>query len=288
MAEIKVIPSESLPAGAVELPKLGEPEKLEAYQYGADLYAFVVYRENESTVVIANIWLSAQDAGLAQSLLDALKGQHLRPGWTLNFIVKPEQVAILEVLKSATLLGERRSKSLEVGGDGDGDSASAGASGGAEGLTHRSMTDQEANDYIVKVENKYAEVWRQNSANPNDTEAASKMAKTAIATSLPQGAETPGHLFLIVEAEPGGDRAGLLWIGFNEPSRVSYCYDIEIDADKRRRGFGRKALVTWERIARDLGAASMGLSVFGNNKPAQALYQSFGFKIETAQYSIKG
>ncbi len=81
-----------------------------------------------------------------------------------------------------------------------------------------------------------------------------------------------------------GQDVGVLWLGLtgDEPDRW-YVYDVEIDEDKRGRGFGRQAMLLAESFAREHGAMTLGLNVFGFNSVARSLYRSLGYEESAVQ-----
>jgi ribosomal protein S18 acetylase RimI-like enzyme len=95
---------------------------------------------------------------------------------------------------------------------------------------------------------------------------------------LPQGPATPGHrMWSIVRA---GDRqpVGLLWVQvMDQPTPRAFIYNIEIDAEFRRRGYAMQAMKKLEEEARSLGLGSIGLHVFGHNTAARPLYEKLGY-----------
>jgi ribosomal protein S18 acetylase RimI-like enzyme len=77
---------------------------------------------------------------------------------------------------------------------------------------------------------------------------------------------------------------GFLWIG---PTSVSpsdwWVWDIEIHEPYRRKGYARAALELGHAEAKRLGAASIGLNVFGYNTGAKELYESLGYSTTSIQ-----
>jgi ribosomal protein S18 acetylase RimI-like enzyme len=59
--------------------------------------------------------------------------------------------------------------------------------------------------------------------------------------------------------------------------RTAYVYDIRIGEPFRRRGYARAAFAEMERRVRAMGAASIGLHVFGHNQGAIQLYTKLGY-----------
>jgi ribosomal protein S18 acetylase RimI-like enzyme len=81
-----------------------------------------------------------------------------------------------------------------------------------------------------------------------------------------------------------GADVGMLWLGLvGEETDRWYVYDVEIDEDKRGRGFGRLAMLLAESYARGHGASSLGLNVFGFNTVARSLYRSLGYEESAIQ-----
>ena len=58
----------------------------------------------------------------------------------------------------------------------------------------------------------------------------------------------------------------------------AFVYDIAIHEDRRGQGYGRAAMLACAERARELGAHSVGLHVFGRNTVARGLYTSLGFQ----------
>jgi ribosomal protein S18 acetylase RimI-like enzyme len=99
---------------------------------------------------------------------------------------------------------------------------------------------------------------------------------------LADGLKTPNqHLFAAHDAATG-EAVATLWLMLRpKAGRVEgYIYDIEVHEDHRGEGYGRATMLAAIEEARELGAETVGLHVFGHNAPARALYQSLGF-VET-------
>jgi ribosomal protein S18 acetylase RimI-like enzyme len=100
---------------------------------------------------------------------------------------------------------------------------------------------------------------------------------------LPDGPDTPGqHLW---SAYDGDSTVGILWIAVDGPK--AFIYDIEVQADQRRRGYGREILDAGALAARDLGADVLGRNVFGHNDAARALYERAGYVTTERSYRIE-
>ncbi|QCR44059.1 GNAT family N-acetyltransferase [Curtobacterium sp. SGAir0471] len=80
---------------------------------------------------------------------------------------------------------------------------------------------------------------------------------------------------------------GFLWIGPFSPGGTEWwVFDVEVDEQHRRRGHARRALEAGQRVAREHGAASIGLNVFGYNTGAQDLYASLGYRVTATQMQL--
>ncbi|MGZ4493768.1 MAG: GNAT family N-acetyltransferase [Nocardioides sp.] len=104
---------------------------------------------------------------------------------------------------------------------------------------------------------------------------------------LPDGLATPGHE-LWTGHDGDGTAVGFLWLHVTERSdgRHAFGYDIEVRDDLRRLGYGRAMMRTAEVLCRDQGVVSVGLSVFGFNAGARALYEQQGFTV-SAESRVK-
>lgn len=98
---------------------------------------------------------------------------------------------------------------------------------------------------------------------------------------LPQGLQTPQHLFFEIEDGSQGLKVGSLWLALNDAGghRVGYVYNIRVQPEFRGRGHARAALQLAEAIAVARGAHAIALHVFIFNTSAQALYRSLGYGI---------
>ena len=80
----------------------------------------------------------------------------------------------------------------------------------------------------------------------------------------------------------------MLWINIRPKvgKTEAFIYDIVIDEDRRGRGYGRATMLACVARARELGAQSIGLHVFGDNAVARGLYTSLGFVETNVQMSL--
>ena len=119
-------------------------------------------------------------------------------------------------------------------------------------------------------------------------EDASRQAGEAMAHAFPSGTPAAGHAVLDV-VDDAGSTVGYLWIGpdTSDDATAWGVWDIVIDADERGRGLGRAALLLGEEYARQRGARTLGLSVFGFNTGARRLYESLGYETTSVKMRKK-
>lgn len=98
---------------------------------------------------------------------------------------------------------------------------------------------------------------------------------------LPQGLATPDHHLFEVCASTDSPPLGHLWLALEtrQGRRTAFVFDVHIRPEHRRLGHARRAFLALEALARELGAVSIGLHVFGFNSAAQALYHSLGYTV---------
>ncbi len=89
-------------------------------------------------------------------------------------------------------------------------------------------------------------------------------------------------------AEDGGEALGFaqLYPGFSslEQRRQWVLEDLYVVPDARRRGVGAALLGAAERLGRDTGAIRLTLATAIDNRTAQALYESHGWRRDDAFY----
>ena len=100
---------------------------------------------------------------------------------------------------------------------------------------------------------------------------------------LPDGVDTVDHhLWTAFDAD---EEVGMLWLAFSEKSDGlhAFGYDFLVTSELRRRGYGRAIMTAAEQVCRERGVVEVGLSVFGFNSGAQALYEQMGFEVTILQ-----
>jgi ribosomal protein S18 acetylase RimI-like enzyme len=103
---------------------------------------------------------------------------------------------------------------------------------------------------------------------------------------FPGGAPAAGHH--VWELTLGDDTVvGHLWIGPLRPGSSDWwVFEVEVDAAHRRQGHARRALELAHAVARDAGATSIGLNVFGYNTGARELYEELGYQVASVQMRL--
>jgi ribosomal protein S18 acetylase RimI-like enzyme len=158
---------------------------------------------------------------------------------------------------------------------------------GVEGRTVR-LRDMRADEYDEYTQQRERDT-AESLASSMPYAAGLTEARRGTARFLPDGLATAGHRLLVAEVS-GGEVVGHAWLGLSDPRTGSplaaYLYDIRVAEPHRRRGYASAILDGVEQIARDAGAKSVGLNVFGGNHAAIALYASRGYEVTTQQMSL--
>ena len=144
------------------------------------------------------------------------------------------------------------------------------------------MTPEEYASFSARSAHDYAQEIAE--SGQLDPEAAAKRAAAEFAELLPDGPDSPGmHLWT---AETGaGERIGLGWIELRQrgSGTSAWIYDIQVDAARRGEGWGRRLMEALHDAARELGATTISLNVFGHNAAAIRLYESLGYTVTAQQ-----
>jgi ribosomal protein S18 acetylase RimI-like enzyme len=114
-------------------------------------------------------------------------------------------------------------------------------------------------------------------------EAAKVASRASFDSALPDGLATYGHVLLVAVDPDDGQRVGVLWFGpSTDDPAMAWVYDITVDEERRRQGWGRAIMRAFEGEARARGFARAGLNVYGDNHVARRLYESLGY-VETSR-----
>ncbi len=143
-------------------------------------------------------------------------------------------------------------------------------------LALRPMTESEYAAYLDFTVPEYAREHME-AGNWHPAEALEK-ARQSYIQLLPQGIATPDQYLWIVVDETGS-RVGIAWLGlFRKATHIeAWVYDLFIDPEQRRKGYGEQTMRLLEDQARQLGAVKIGLHVFSSNLTAHKLYERVGY-----------
>jgi RimJ/RimL family protein N-acetyltransferase len=96
---------------------------------------------------------------------------------------------------------------------------------------------------------------------------------------LPEGPATQGQFLYSVRDDLTDDEVGIVWFALRNSGvgRSVWIYDIIIHENFRRKGYASRTLELVEDRARELGARSVELHVFGHNHGARALYEKMNY-----------
>ena len=143
----------------------------------------------------------------------------------------------------------------------------------------RPMNEDEFADYMKSSIQAYAQGHVE--AGNADPAEALRFAEADYKRLLPDGISSPHQHLLTVVEESSGSRAGMVWFAAGERGKPdnAFIYDLQIEPDFRRRGYGEAAMKEVESQVRKLGASRIALHVFGHNHGARDLYEKLGYDI---------
>lgn len=117
-------------------------------------------------------------------------------------------------------------------------------------------------------------------------EAAETNMRQSLEKWFPGGSPAAGHH--VWELTLADDTVvGQLWVGpLTAGSNEWWVFEVEVDAAHRRQGHARRGLEFAHVVARDAGATSIGLNVFGYNTGARHLYEELGYEVAAVQMRL--
>lgn len=106
-------------------------------------------------------------------------------------------------------------------------------------------------------------------------------AKEQLQQILPQGQKTEGHFFFKIINKDDHQKLGVIWIAITDigGEQVSFLYDIIVDEQFRRQGYGKQAMLLLERKSAEWERSAIWLNVFAENEGAKRLYEQLGYEI---------
>ncbi|MER9307104.1 GNAT family N-acetyltransferase [Mesorhizobium sp. M0293] len=106
-------------------------------------------------------------------------------------------------------------------------------------------------------------------------------AKQEIASDLPDGVDTIGHVLLCVIDPTGTPEKliGYLWYKQDPTMRAAFISDFHIFPAYQGQGLGKQALEVLENDLKRKGFQQIKLRVAGDNKRARHVYEVTGFQV---------
>jgi ribosomal protein S18 acetylase RimI-like enzyme len=149
------------------------------------------------------------------------------------------------------------------------------------------MTESEYGAYIGEAVSKYA-LDKTESGEWAEQDAL-ELSRADFERLLPDGIKTPDQFIFTVRDGESGKAVAVLWLALRmKAGRVEgYVFDIEVVEGFRSLGFGRATMTAGIEKARELGAQTVGLHVFGHNAVARSLYRSLGFAETNVSMSLE-
>lgn len=139
------------------------------------------------------------------------------------------------------------------------------------------MTEKQYQTYVEQSIREYAQEHIR--AGRWSTEEAQQKAEQELQVILPQGLHSPSHYLYMIGEKQMEKRVGVLWFALHAQAgeQRAFVYDVAIFEEFRRRGYATQAFQLLEERARELGATSIGLHVFGHNFAAREMYEKLGY-----------
>jgi ribosomal protein S18 acetylase RimI-like enzyme len=145
----------------------------------------------------------------------------------------------------------------------------------------RTMTARQWTAFRANQERDYAAEMLRAGQCGTEAEAAER-AERELAELLPAGRDTPDQQFLM--GYDAGEPVGFLWYSTDPDS--AFVLDLLVYEQHRRRGHAAGMLRAMHDRCRAAGLTAVGLSVFGFNDGARALYDALGYR-PTEQVLVK-
>ncbi|MGP4081806.1 GNAT family N-acetyltransferase [Pseudalkalibacillus sp. R45] len=152
-------------------------------------------------------------------------------------------------------------------------------------IRFQQMTNQEFQAFRDRSLNEYIDNMSKNYDMP--IEKATENATKQFEELLKDGLNTENQYILHVVDDETNENVGMIWYNYKEQERQIFIYEIWMDPDKRRMGYGTQTLDELHNKAKDLGANNVGLHVFGQNNGAIALYKKLGYEENSIVMSKK-
>ena len=147
----------------------------------------------------------------------------------------------------------------------------------------RPMTQEEYVAYRARSEHDYAAEMA--ASGQLDLDAAVEAVRRGVRRAAARRPREPADAPVDRRDGGAGRGAGVGWIELRQraPGVSAWVYDVKVDAARRGQGLGRGLMEALHEAARDLGATSISLNVFGHNTTAIHLYDSLGYAVTAQQ-----
>ena len=142
------------------------------------------------------------------------------------------------------------------------------------------MAEEEIRSWLASERSHYIE---ERARSGEERVQAVERADQEIGQLFPDGSPAPGqNVYRVLD---DATVVGTLWVGqqYDAPPGQWWVYNIQIDEPYRGRGLGKATMLAAEVKARELGAARLGLNVFGHNEVARRLYEGLGYETQAIQ-----
>ncbi len=146
------------------------------------------------------------------------------------------------------------------------------------GTSGRPFTDEEFDDWCQAEARRFAEMEVSEGLTPEQARA---KADEAMRRALPYGRRTP---FTVVrQLRASGQGVGSIWLSTYtgtppDAPRPPWVYSVQVEPEHRGHGHGRSLMLLAERECLDVGVRRLGLNVYADNAPANALYRSLDYR----------
>ncbi len=135
----------------------------------------------------------------------------------------------------------------------------------------RPLTSDEYEVYVEKAIKNYEDELL--TSGMFSKELAKQQSEATFKRLLPDGINTKdNYLFYAYDKDT---LVGFIWCCMR--GEDAFVYDFYINEEMRRKGYGKQVMLACEEDAKNKGAKTMSLHVFGHNKAARALYESIGY-----------
>ncbi|MFE5675653.1 GNAT family N-acetyltransferase [Streptomyces erythrochromogenes] len=220
--------------------------------------------------VIRGLWIDEGDRRRGRGTVAALAAEEVLRSWRCTGVAVSVPADAGPALRMASALGYRETGRVMVKELPEPPELPAGSVG-------RPMTRAEFDAWL---EPGIVEYGRRLVAPGMTEEQGVAASRTEHARMLPDGPDTPGTDFLLLET-PAGETLGTVWIGECDLpglGTVPYVYDVKVAPEHRGQGHGRTLMLLAERTVLAAGGNRLGLHVVEGNTPARRLYESLGYR----------